>query len=185
MHYCTVKLIYKNILQKKTDNKIQKEMKESKLILDIITYVDSLIRNRLDDGIPISAVQAMEVLQKSSSKVVSYVKSLENNDGESTSSLSHNNNNNLMNNVNNSNNINGDFTFIYEEDVHPEVFFVPYIWEVIVKVVTHNLLEWNSDKISLLGDTSNSSSGTSTSSACGAGGKDESSALLKNAEDIV
>ena len=133
-----------------------------------------------------SAVQAMEALQKSSNKVGSYVKSIENDTSESSSTSSSCNNNSLMNNVNNSNNVNGDFTFIYEEDVHPEVFFVPYIWEVIVKVVTHNLLEWNSDKISLLeGDTTSSNTTTTTTTAIGAGGKDESSALLKNAEDIV
>ena len=63
-------------------------MKESKLILDIITYVDSLIRNGLDDGAPMSAVQAMEVLQKSSNKVGSHVKSVENDASESSSTSS-------------------------------------------------------------------------------------------------
>ena len=72
-----------------------------------------------------SAVQAMEALQKSSNKVGSYVKSIENDTSESSSTSSSCNNNSLMNNVNNSNNVNGDFTFIYEEDVHHEAFFVP------------------------------------------------------------
>ena len=33
-----------------------------------------------------------------------------------------------------------DFTFSYEEEADPEVFFVPYIWEVIVcvAIVTEN-----------------------------------------------
>jgi hypothetical protein len=40
-----------------------------------------------------------------------------------------------------------DFTFTYEEEADPEVFFVPYLWEVIVCVVTSSTLEWNKERI--------------------------------------
>ena len=40
----------------------------------------------------------------------------------------------------------GDFTFTYEEEADPEVFFVPYVWEVIVCVATASSIEWKKDK---------------------------------------
>merc|ERR1711862_992446 len=129
----------------------------------------------------------MQILQKSSKKVVDFVTSLEENELLSQQQLSNNNNNihSTTSSTTNSN-INGDFTFIYEEDIHPEVFFVPYIWEVVVKVVTHNFLEWNLDNISLfLDDNKDDSSSTTTTTTNIIGKENESSALLKNVDDIV
>ncbi|KAI2491903.1 hypothetical protein MHU86_22669 [Fragilaria crotonensis] len=40
-----------------------------------------------------------------------------------------------------------DFTFTYEEEADPEVFFVPYIWEVVVCVVTSSTIEWDTSRI--------------------------------------
>jgi hypothetical protein len=40
-----------------------------------------------------------------------------------------------------------DFQFTYEEEADPEVFFVPYIWEVVVCAVTASTVEWEKDKI--------------------------------------
>jgi hypothetical protein len=40
-----------------------------------------------------------------------------------------------------------DFTFTYEEEADPEVFFVPYVWEVIVCTVTSSLVEWDKHKV--------------------------------------
>lgn len=40
-----------------------------------------------------------------------------------------------------------DFTFTYEEEADPEVFFVPYIWEVVVCVVTASTIEWDTSRI--------------------------------------
>jgi hypothetical protein len=37
--------------------------------------------------------------------------------------------------------------FTYEEESDPEVFFVPYVWEIIVSVVTSSSIEWDTDKI--------------------------------------
>jgi len=40
-----------------------------------------------------------------------------------------------------------EFTFLYEEEADPEVFFVPYIWDLIVSVVTAGIMEWKTDDI--------------------------------------
>ncbi len=40
-----------------------------------------------------------------------------------------------------------DFRFTYEEEADPEIFFVPYLWEIIVSCVTASSLEWNKKKI--------------------------------------
>jgi len=40
-----------------------------------------------------------------------------------------------------------DFTFSYEEEADPEIFFVPYIWEVIVCVLTSSTIDWDSSRI--------------------------------------
>jgi Dyggve-Melchior-Clausen syndrome protein len=40
-----------------------------------------------------------------------------------------------------------DFQFTYEEEADPEVFFVPYIWEVVVCAVTASTVEWEKNKI--------------------------------------
>ena len=40
-----------------------------------------------------------------------------------------------------------DFTFTYEEEADPEVFFVPYLWEVIVCTVTASSIEWQKNEI--------------------------------------
>jgi dymeclin len=35
-----------------------------------------------------------------------------------------------------------DVAFTYEEEADPEIFFVPYVWEIIVSVVTSGTVEW-------------------------------------------
>lgn len=40
-----------------------------------------------------------------------------------------------------------DFKFTYEEESDPEIFFIPYVWEVIVSTVTSSSIEW--DKIDI------------------------------------
>ena len=40
-----------------------------------------------------------------------------------------------------------DFTFTYEEEADPEIFFIPYVWETIVCVVTSSTIEWREDEI--------------------------------------
>ena len=45
----------------------------------------------------------------------------------------------------------GNLTFTYEEEADPEVFFVPYIWDVIVCTLTTTTttMEWDRAKIGL------------------------------------
>lgn len=40
-----------------------------------------------------------------------------------------------------------EITFTYEEEVDPEIFFVPYVWEVVVCAVTSSTIEWNKKRI--------------------------------------
>lgn len=40
-----------------------------------------------------------------------------------------------------------DFTFTYEEEADPEIFFAPYVWEVIVCVLTSASIEWHKNNI--------------------------------------
>ena len=42
-----------------------------------------------------------------------------------------------------------DFRFTYEDEADPEIFFVPYLWEVIVSCVTASSLEWNKKRINV------------------------------------
>lgn len=44
---------------------------------------------------------------------------------------------------------NEDFTFTYEEEADPEIFFVPYVWEVIVCVVTSSSVAWDKNRIQI------------------------------------
>jgi hypothetical protein len=44
---------------------------------------------------------------------------------------------------------NEDFTFTYEEEADPEIFFVPYVWEVIVCVVTSSSVAWDKNQIQI------------------------------------
>jgi hypothetical protein len=64
-------------------------------------------------------------------------------------------NNNYINHQTHGEDVNGtanttneeDFTFLYEEEADPEVFFVPYVWDLIVSVVTAGAMEWKKDDI--------------------------------------
>lgn len=40
-----------------------------------------------------------------------------------------------------------DFRFTYEEEADPEIFFVPYLWEIVVCCVSASTLEWNKRRI--------------------------------------
>ena len=40
-----------------------------------------------------------------------------------------------------------NIAFTYEEEADPEVFFVPYVWETIVCVVTSGTIEWHKEDI--------------------------------------
>jgi hypothetical protein len=44
-----------------------------------------------------------------------------------------------------------DFTFTYEEETDPEIFFVPYVWEVVVCCTTSTTISWKKDDIRAFG----------------------------------
>lgn len=37
--------------------------------------------------------------------------------------------------------------FTYEEEADPEVFFVPYVWDVVVCALTASSIEWQKERI--------------------------------------
>merc|ERR1711933_694989 len=82
-------------------------------IVQLIDFTDALIRKgngNASQEMPLSAIQAMALLQRSSEQVKLF---------------SHK----LLQETNMADNA-ADETFIYEEDTDPEIFFVPYVWEV-------------------------------------------------------
>jgi hypothetical protein len=40
-----------------------------------------------------------------------------------------------------------DFSFTHEEEADPEIFFIPYVWEVVVCVTTVISIEWEKENI--------------------------------------
>lgn len=40
-----------------------------------------------------------------------------------------------------------DFRFTYEEEADPEIFFIPYLWDVVVSCVSASTIEWHKKKI--------------------------------------
>lgn len=78
-----------------------------------------------------------------------------------------------------------DFTFTYQEESDPEIFFVPYVWETIVCVVTSSAIEWREEQIQVfpllepLEETPNVGSGPIEISETTASGYQE------NADELV
>jgi hypothetical protein len=42
-----------------------------------------------------------------------------------------------------------EFSFIYEEESDPEIFFLPYVWEVIVCVISSSIIDWDKKNIKI------------------------------------
>lgn len=42
-----------------------------------------------------------------------------------------------------------DFTYLYEEEDDPEIFFVPYVWDVVSSVVTPGFIDWERYRINI------------------------------------
>jgi len=87
----------------------------------ILTHTDTIIQK---DGEALTATQAMYRLTTSIEDLKSAMRT-----------------NTLLNN--DAADAEGDFTFTYEEDADPEVFFVPYIWDVVTCAVTVSFVEWD------------------------------------------
>jgi len=76
----------------------------------------------------------------------------------------------------------GNLTFTYEEEADPEVFFVPYIWDVIVGTLTTTTMEWSRNKIQVfpLNEEAEVEFGTPAHSTT-----DESDVTHDNTPDVV
>lgn len=73
-----------------------------------------------------------------------------------------------------------EFTFTYEEEADPEIFFLPYVWEVIVCVVTSGTMDWKKDEIrafALLEEVDNDDEGGAESSSATGGAEATVSAV--------
>ena len=86
-----------------------------------------------------TADQAMDVLQKSSETLKAALSGRVRDRGHSSTTDSMTSDSTMTGLE--------DFTFSYEEEADPEIFFVPYVWEVIVCAITGSSLEWDKDKI--------------------------------------
>ena len=81
----------------------------------------------------------------------------------------------------------GNLTFQYEEEADPEVFFVPYIWDVIVGTLTTTTMEWTRNEIQIFPlneDTEVAESLCEPEVATGSQ-DDNTGSTLDNTEDVV
>jgi len=80
----------------------------------------------------------------------------------------------------------GNLTFQYEEEADPEVFFVPYIWDVIVGTLTTTTMEWTRNKIQIFPLNEDVEVAESLyESEIATGSQDDSGSALDNTEDVV
>ena len=109
-------------------------------IITIISQADKIIQ---EDGTASSAEQTMAVLESDTS-----VEKLKAVTKKSPSPGTQRERSNSVDSASSDMSVaGGDFTFTYEEEADPEIFFVPYLWEVIVCTLTASSLEWEKEKI--------------------------------------
>ena len=110
----------------------------------VITAADKVIR----DASARTAENAMEVLQNSVEVLKSSLSSSRRKRADSSTSIETGSTSSTTSDMTDMT-MSGmeDFTFTYEEEADPEVFFVPYCWDVIVSTVTASSLEWHKSKI--------------------------------------
>ena len=80
----------------------------------------------------------------------------------------------------------GNLTFQYEEEADPEVFFVPYIWDVIVGTLTTTTMEWTRNKIQIFPLNEDAEVVEPLyESEIATGSQDDTGSTLDNTEDVV
>ena len=72
-----------------------------------------------------------------------------------------------------------DFSYTYEEEADPEVFFVPYVWEVIVCVITSSSMDWSRSQIKVSSSMALHTDDTVT------GSSNEKESYVKDAAEVV
>ena len=118
---------------------------EMATIMQIISCADKAIQ---EDGSARTADQAMQVLEKTVDKLKAVTKPL-----TSTSSVGpalrerSNSFDSLASDISTITDAGSDFTFTYEEEQDPEIFFIPYIHEVVVCTISASSIEWNKSSI--------------------------------------
>mmetsp|Transcript_26809 Transcript_26809/g.53604 ORF Transcript_26809/g.53604 Transcript_26809/m.53604 type:complete len:978 (+) Transcript_26809:99-3032(+) len=128
-------LVYALLVEQRDIQKIcqHASMKQGDLapIIDLIQRANNIIEQH---GTGRSAAEAMQTLKLHSAELKS---DTGDNRGRTSSSDS----------VTSEATDLGNLTFTYEEEADPEVFFVPYLWDVIVGALTTSTLEWSREKI--------------------------------------
>jgi hypothetical protein len=127
----------------------------------MVAQAHAIIR---EDGNALTAVQAMASLEQNLRRLMRVSRSASGG-GFNTSSSdpqqqlrreSFQSNNNVNVNANaddsihslvTSDYINEEFAFTYEEELDPEAFFIPYIWDVTICACTASLIEWDKPKV--------------------------------------
>merc|ERR1712071_9894 len=99
-------------------------------ILSIIQHASSCIN---DTENTLTVAHAMDILHRSIQTIMSLPSDSDDNSSEG----------NALDEKSHNSELEPDFSFTYEEEADPEVFFVPYVWEVIVCVITASSLEWS------------------------------------------
>lgn len=80
----------------------------------------------------------------------------------------------------------GNLTFQYEEEADPEVFFVPYIWDVIVGTLTTTTMEWTRNEIQIFPLNEDPEVVEPLyNDEISTGSQDDTGSTLNNTEDVV
>lgn len=114
------------------------------VIMSIISQADKAIQ---EDGSARTAEQTMAILERSVDKLKAVTRPPAPSPGPAGALRERSNSFDSISSDMSTVTDAGDFTFTYEEEADPEIFFVPYLWEVIVCVLTASMLEWDKANI--------------------------------------
>ena len=117
---------------------------EMATIMQIISCADRAIQ---EDGNARTADETMSILEKTVDKLKAVTKPAATHTSSSGLRERSNSFDSLASDVSTITDAGSDFTFTYEEEQDPEIFFVPYIHEVIVCTVSASSIEWQKSSI--------------------------------------
>ena len=117
---------------------------EMATIMQIISCADKAIQ---EDGNARTAGETMTILEKTVDKLKAVTKPAATQPGGPGLRERSNSFDSLASDASTITDAGSDFTFTYEEEQDPEIFFVPYIYEVIVCTISASSIEWNKSSI--------------------------------------
>lgn len=117
---------------------------EMATIMQIISCADKAIQ---EDGNARTADETMSILEKTVDKLKAVTKPAATQPGGPGLRERSNSFDSLASDASTITDAGSDFTFTYEEEQDPEIFFVPYIYEVIVCTISASSIEWNKSSI--------------------------------------